>query len=72
MFVFGKMQADAPIDEETSDSSYLGTEIDLFLNWQITSELSLPIRYGVFFPGQAISADKDPRHFLYAGVAFAF
>ena len=72
LFLFGKTQSDAPIDEQTNDDSYLGAEVDVFLNWQITSDLSLPVRYGVFFPGSAIAADKDERHFFYAALVLAF
>ena len=72
LFLFGKTQSDAPIDEQTNSSSYLGAEVDVFMNWQITSDLSLPVRYGVFFPGSAIAADKDTRHFFFAGLVLAF
>jgi len=72
LFLFGKTDTDAPIDEQTNNSFYLGAEADVFLNWQITSDLSLPVRYGVFFPGSAIAADKDTRHFVFVGLVLAF
>ena len=72
VFIFAKTESRAPIGEETNDGSYLGTEIDLFLNWQISSDLSVPLRYGVFFPGDAIAVDHDPRHFLYTAIVLAF
>ena len=68
-----KLEKDAPIDETTeTDSQYLGVEPDLFLNWQITSDVTFALRYGVFFPGSAIVADENPRHFFFTGVTFAF
>jgi hypothetical protein len=71
LFVFGKTDADAPIDEPTSDDRYLGFESDVYVNWQLTSDVALGVRYGAFFPGSAIDNDKV-RQFVYAGVTFAF
>ncbi|MCC7192240.1 MAG: alginate export family protein [Phycisphaeraceae bacterium] len=70
--VFNKFNSSAPIDEATEDDSYLGFEPDLFVNWEITSDLSLALRYGAFFPGDAITTDHDVRHFFYTGVTFSF
>ncbi|HZZ43162.1 MAG TPA: alginate export family protein [Tepidisphaeraceae bacterium] len=72
MFAFAKTQKDAPIDEGTSDDRYLGCEPDLFLNWQLTEDLTLAARYGLFFPGQAISGDNTPRQGIFLSVAYAF
>jgi len=76
-FVFNKLNRNAPIDEDTSDSSHLGVELDFYANWQISSDVSWAIRYGVFAPGPAIGGDitdndKHLRHFFYSGVTFAF
>ncbi len=72
LFLFNKLDSDAPIDEATSDDSYLGFEVDFYANWQVTSDVSLAVRYGVFFPGQAIETDHDARHFFFTGVTYAF
>jgi hypothetical protein len=72
LFLFTKFQQDAPIDESTSDKRYLGWEPDLFLNWQVTEDVSLAVRYGVFFPGTAISGDDSPRQAIFLGVTYAF
>ena len=72
LFVYNKLESDAPIDEPTFDRSYLGFETDVFLNWQITSDVTLALRYGIFFPGTAIVADDEPRQFIGAGVTYAF
>ena len=71
-FVFSKMAQDAPIDEPTFDKRFLGVEPDFFLNWQITSDVTLALRYGIFFPGAAIVSDDKPRQFFGAGVTYAF
>jgi hypothetical protein len=72
VFLFAKFQQDAPIDESTSDKRYLGWEPDLFLNWQVTEDVSLAVRYGVFFPGAAITGDDSPRQAIFMGVTYAF
>lgn len=30
------------------------------------------MRYGVFFPGEAILTDHDTRHFFFTGLTFAY
>ena len=72
-FVFGRFEDDAPIDEPVADDRrYLGLEPDLYLNWQITSDVTLALRYGVFFPNGNAFQESDPRHFFFAGLTFAF
>lgn len=73
-FVINKLQAEAPIDQVTSsEHRFLGVEPDLYMNWQITSDLTLALRYGIFFPSSdAFGANDDPRHFFYGGLTFAF
>ena len=72
LFLFNKFNRHAPIDELTTNDTYLGFETDFFVNWQVTSDLSVAMRYGIFFPGDAISVDHDERHFVYTGVTLAF
>ena len=71
-FVFGKFNSNAPEDEPTTDDWFLGVEPDLYLNWQVTSDLTFALRYGVFFPGAAIVQDEHPRNFVFAGFTFSF
>ncbi|MBI1337984.1 MAG: hypothetical protein GC164_13635 [Phycisphaera sp.] len=72
LFGFFKFDSGAPIDEPTGHSSYLGTEFDVFLNWQLLSDIAFTTRYGVFFPGASISGDRDARHFIYTALTLAF
>jgi hypothetical protein len=72
VFLLGKFHSRAPIDEPTSDDWFLGVEPQIYLNWQVTSDISLSLRYGVFFPGSAIEQDEHPRNFFFAGVTFSF
>jgi hypothetical protein len=71
LFAYGKMLHDAPIDEPTRNDVFLGIEPDLFVNWSIVEDVILSVRYGVFFPGEAIP-DRDPRQFLYAAITYSF
>ena len=63
---------DAPIEEPTEDTRYLGAEADLFINWQVSSDVAFTLRYGCFFPGQGVQTDHDERHFLFTGLTYAF
>ncbi len=71
-FIYNKLDEHAPIDETTSDDTFLGVEPDVFVQWQITSDLAWATRYGVFFPGEAILGDSSARHFVYSGLTLAF
>ena len=71
-FVFNKFDSDAPIDEETVEGEgFLGVEPDLFVNWQVVEDVTVAVRYGVFFPGDAFE-QSDPRHFVFLGLTYAF
>ena len=72
VYIFNKLDSGAPIDETTTSDAYLGFETDFFANWQVTSDLALSLRYGVFFPGDAMPSGLDARHFLFTGVTMSF
>lgn len=72
LFGFFKTEDDGPIDEPTNGNGYLGFEADIYVNWQLTSDLALATRYGAFIPGEAIESDKEVRHFFYTGLTLAF
>jgi hypothetical protein len=73
VFVFFRLEDGGPIHEEVDGSGhYLGTEADVYANWQVTSDLAVILRYGVFFPGSNLEFDDDPRHFFFTGVTLAF
>jgi hypothetical protein len=71
LFLFAKTATNAPIEEPTTNDRYLGWEPDVFLNWQISSDVTLALRYGIFFPGTAIISDEN-RQFFGAGITYAF
>jgi hypothetical protein len=72
VFVFGKMDEEAPIDELTRSRTFLGVETDFYMNYRVTSDLGINVRYGAFFPGSAIDGERDTRHFILVGVTLAF
>jgi len=71
-FVFGKMREAGGIDETTNTGRYLGVEPDVYVNWQMTSDVTLVLRYGVFFPNGDVITQDDARQFFFGGVTFAF
>jgi hypothetical protein len=71
-YAFFKADRQGGFDEPTNDSRYLGFEPDVYLNWQITSDVALAMRYGIFFPGDAVQNDEEVRQFFFAGLTIAF
>ena len=73
IFVFGRPNTAAPIDEPTNgSSSYLGWEPDIYVNWQVVSDVTIALRYGVFVPNSSTFTETAARQFLYLGATFAF
>ncbi|MBI4580447.1 MAG: alginate export family protein, partial [Planctomycetes bacterium] len=72
-FLFAKNHNRAAVSDFTADdpSGYLGWEMDYFVNWRITSDLSWTARLGSFFPGHAFS-QQDTRVFFLTGVTWSF
>jgi hypothetical protein len=73
-FFFSKMRKNSDIDETTTfGKAFLGVEPDLFVNWQVTSDVTLAFRYGVFFPSQTTYGSfNDPRQFFSGQITYAF
>jgi Alginate export len=72
-FAFWKLRENAPIDEPTTTGErYLGVEPDLYVNWQLVSDVTLALRYGAFIPNSSAFPHNDTRQFIYGGLTFAF
>ncbi|MDG2424214.1 MAG: alginate export family protein [Phycisphaerales bacterium] len=72
-FFYNKMDLASPTSGISGDSHWIGFEMDLRLDWRITSDISANVRYGIFFPGNGIDEPFDKeRHFIYGGVSYAF
>lgn len=72
IILLNKFDEAAPIDEPTRERTFLGVETDLYLNYRVTSDLALNVRYGAFFPGTAIAGEHDTRHFVLFGITLSF
>lgn len=72
-FLYHKHRSNAAISDFTADTrdGWVGWEMDYFLNWRVTSDVSWTVRWGTFFPGSAYSTD-DCRHFFFTGVTWSF
>jgi hypothetical protein len=71
-FTYAKMRSGGGIDQPTDSRRYLGVEPDLFLNWQVSHDVTFSLRYGVFFPSDDNFPDSSARQFFLAGVTYAF
>lgn len=70
--VFTKFAEHGPIDEITNDKRFLGVEGDLYMTWQVSSDVTFALRYGGFIPGPSIEGDSGLRSLFFAGVTYAF
>jgi hypothetical protein len=72
-FLYAKNQRNGAVSDPTADqhSTYLGWEMDYFINWRITSDLAWTTRFGTFFPGDSFS-DETTRTFFLTGVTYSF
>ncbi len=73
VFFYAKDKHSGAISDPTAtlDSNWVGWEWDVYLNWRLTSDLSLTARYGGFQPGSAFDS-RDCRQFVLAGVNYSF
>ncbi|MCK6457000.1 MAG: alginate export family protein [Phycisphaerae bacterium] len=72
-FLYHKHRTAAAVSDSLADeqAGYLGWEMDYFANYRLTNDLSLTVRFGSFFPGDAFS-DRTSRTFLLTGVTWSF
>ncbi|MBU0639729.1 MAG: alginate export family protein [Planctomycetes bacterium] len=72
-FLYHKNRSAGAISDVTANQfdSYVGWEMDYFVNWRFASDLSWTTRWGVFFPGKAYT-DRETRHFVFTGITWSF
>jgi len=72
-FWYWKDQAQAGISDFRADlpDEDIGTELDIFIHWQVLSDLAVGLRFGTFYPGDAYSHDSN-RSFLTTAVTYSF
>lgn len=72
-FMYARNRSGSAVSDPTADTKagFLGWEMDYFVNWRITSDLSWTARYGSFFPTHAFS-NETCRTFFLTGVTYSF
>lgn len=70
--LYGKTVRQGPIDELTTDDRFLGTELGSFANWRVLEDLTVQVRYAIFFPGDAVFGAHTPRQFVYLSMTYSF
>ncbi len=72
-FFYQKSVGGGPISDTsaTESAEWVGWEWDVFMDWRIASDLSLSVRYGAFWPGEAFR-QRDCRQALFAGLTYSF
>jgi len=75
-FLFMKLQNDAPLSVLTvpGGSNLVGGEVDAILDWRLSSDVNLNLRYGIFMPNSSVffPGEGGARDFFYVGVTYAF
>jgi hypothetical protein len=51
---------------------FLGTEVDLFMNWRLSSDLYFLVNYGTFFPDADSFTVDNSRQFLGFNLTWLF
>ncbi len=73
LFLFHKQDSTGAMSDglSTDHSSWVGSELDLFINWRLTSDLAWSIYYGMFEPGDAFT-DGHQRQVFFTAVTLNF
>jgi Alginate export len=75
LFLYWRPEENAGVSDIRADipgDHYLGSEVDLYLNWRVSSDVVLQANYGVFSPnGDSFSVDRT-RHFVSFGITWLF
>ncbi len=75
-YLFTKIDNQAPINILTrpGGSNLIGGEVDMTLDWRITSDINFNIRYGIFMPNSSVFYEDQGaiRQFFYVGATYAF
>lgn len=72
-FLYHKHHSRAAISDPTAGqfAGYVGWEMDYFINWRLSSDLSWTMRLGSFFPGDAFQS-QSTRNFFFTGLTWSF
>lgn len=72
-FLYHKQDGRGAMSDSVSSErdSFIGHEVDFYLNWRLTSDLAWALYYGFFEPGEAM-VDGGLRQTLYTGLTLNF
>ncbi len=72
LFFFFKMDENAPMTvSSVAGESFLGVEIDVVIDWNLTDDAAIDLRYGIFIPSDAFPFDNE-LHFFFLGFSYGF
>ncbi len=74
-YFYWKDEAEGGISdlEATGNDLNIGEEWNTYLNWQIFADISLILKYGIFFPGEAFSADtRENTQYFSSALSITF
>ncbi len=75
-YLFFKLDSEAPLSVPTNvgGSNFVGAEIDFNVDWRLTSDTALNLKYGVFSPNASVFApsEDEARQVLYAAFTYSF
>ncbi len=74
-FAYWRPEADGGVSDVRADKPghhYLGSEVDLFMNWRISSDTYILLNYGVFFPDADSFTVERSRQFLGVNLTWLF
>ncbi len=72
-FAYWRQKKGAPVSDFRANvqDRDLGHEVDVYANWKVFSDLSVMLRYGRFWTGDAFG-DEEARDYMYAGMIYSF
>jgi hypothetical protein len=73
LFWYWRQKRGGPVSDFRADGTgrELGTEVNVYANYRIFSDLAVMVRYGRFWTGEAYT-DGEKRDYLYAGLVYSF
>ena len=72
VFFLFKMDDNAPMTvSSVTGESFLGVEVDIIVDWNLTDDATVDLRYGIFLPSDAFPFNNE-LHFFFLGFSYGF
>jgi hypothetical protein len=75
LFVYWRPKQDGGVSDVRADRTgdhYLGSEVDIYANWRVSSDVYLQLNYGYFDPHRDSFSVDRPRNFVSLGITWLF